>query len=136
MSAREDAERVLDDAAQLQGRPELQEARAAVAQGHALLAIADAVERFRDSFIEQMAAVGAAAEDTGRKLSKLNVAMKPSVSVDQALVLVRRLAGGLDITDSKVAMRVGIDMALAKATAGQLAEVRDAEAVLVNEYGL
>lgn len=45
MSARDQAESLLHDAEQLDNRPELQAARASVAQGYALLALADTVER-------------------------------------------------------------------------------------------
>jgi hypothetical protein len=51
VSAREQAENLLSDAEQLGGRPELQTARASVAQGYAILALADAVEAHTQQLI-------------------------------------------------------------------------------------
>jgi len=53
MTAREHAESLLSDAEQLGNRPELQSARATVAQGYAILALADAVERHTEQLVAQ-----------------------------------------------------------------------------------
>lgn len=58
MTAREHAEALLADAEQLGNRPELQTARASVAQGYAILALADEVEAAADALRSTMEGAG------------------------------------------------------------------------------